>query len=200
MKKRLLLLRHAGHTAANHRQFLGSTNLSLAEYGRFEAASISPLIKAHKPERCICSPLKRCIETIELISQPRYEINSDLREIDFGHWEGMTFGQIQQTDPTAVDRWANFDPDFSFPGGERIADFLGRVRNAAEALASGSEKTVLAVTHGGVMRALICHFLGLQPRQYVLFNIEFASLTILDLFGGKGVLAGLNQRCHMENS
>jgi alpha-ribazole phosphatase len=198
VKKRLLLLRHARHAASDHNCFFGSTDISLSEAGCLEAASIAPLVHAYQPERCFCSPLKRCVETIKPILGLPVALYPDLREIDFGNWEGMTFSQIHKSDPAAVDRWASYDPEFSFSGGERIADFLARVGCVADAFVSCPEKTILAVTHAGIIRALICHFLGLNPRQYLLFQIEFASLTILDLFDGNGVLVGLNQCCLKE--
>jgi broad specificity phosphatase PhoE len=126
------------------------------------------------------------------------KIDPDLREVDFGFWEGKTFDQIRISDPEAVNRWADFDSAFSFPGGEQLEDFLIRMQRAAASLASCPEDNVLAVTHAGVIRALLCHFLGLHPRQYVLFNVDYASLTILDLFGDKGVLKGLNYPCFSE--
>ncbi len=198
MKKRLLFLRHARHAASDRGLFIGSTDISLSEAGCLEADSIAPLIHVHLPERCFCSPIKRCIETAKKVSVLPIEFDPNLREIDFGDWEGMTFSQIQQADQVAVDHWAKYDPEFSFPGGERLADFLARVRHVADALASCTGKTILVVTHAGIIRALICHFLGLDPRNYLLFHIDFASLTILDLFDGNGVLIGLNQRCHIE--
>ena len=48
---------------------------------------------------------------------------------------------------------------------------------------------MLAVTHGGVIRAMICHLLGLEPRNYVLFEVDYAAVVVLHLFDGKGVLA-----------
>jgi alpha-ribazole phosphatase len=198
VKKNLLLLRHVKHAAAENHTFIGSTDVGLAESGHLQAASLVSFLQSYQPERCFCSPLKRCLETISPVSGIRIEINPDLREVDFGRWEGMTFDQIQQSDPVAINQWADFSPDFSFPGGERLDDFLVRVRRVADAITSCPEKTILVVTHGGVISALICHFLGLHPRQYVLFNIEFGSLAILDLFGDKGVLRGLNCRRQSE--
>ena len=48
---------------------------------------------------------------------------------------------------------------------------------------------MLAVTHGGVIRAMICHLLGLEPRHYVLFEVDYAAAVVIDLFDGRGVLA-----------
>ena len=48
---------------------------------------------------------------------------------------------------------------------------------------------MLAVTHGGVVRAMICHLLGLEPRKYVAFRAPYAAIAAIDLFDGQGVLA-----------
>ncbi len=200
MKKKLLLLRHAEHEAAHLHQFIGSTDIGLSEHGRRQAASLISLIRRYRPGRCLCSPLKRCLETIQPLQGISTEINADLREVDFGSWERKTFDEIQQSDPETVNQWADFSPAFSFPGGERLEDFLIRIQRAASTFVSCPEETILAVTHAGVIRALLCHFLGLHPRQYVLFNVDYASLTILDLFGGKGVLTGLNHSCFSEDT
>jgi broad specificity phosphatase PhoE len=116
-------------------------------------------------------------------------VDPDLREIDFGRWEGKTFSEIRDSSPAEIARWARFAPDFAFPGGESLRDFLGRVRRAADRLAADEAETVLAVTHGGVIKAMLCHLLGLDSRRYVAFEIAPASLTVVRLFEGKGVLS-----------
>ncbi len=200
MKKKLLLLRHAAHKAEHHSQFYGRTDFVLSEQGCRQAASLASFIKKYQPEACFCSPLKRCLETVRALSGISIEINPDLQEVDFGFWEGKTFDQIHQLDPAAVQRWADFDPAFAFPGGEGLEEFLIRIRRVAAVIVDHPANTLLAVTHAGVIRALLCHFLGLHPRQYVLFNVDYASLTILELFGDKGVLAGLNYPCFSEGT
>ena len=52
---------------------------------------------------------------------------------------------------------------------------------------------MLAVTHGGVVRMMICHLLGLEFRQYVAFDVPYCGLAVIDLVGGKGVLAALER-------
>lgn len=190
--KRVLLLRHGSHAFSLDRTFIGSTDVSLSEQGRREAVALRELIQAWRPERCLSSPLKRCRETIDLASGIAVEALPDLREIDFGRWEGKTFDAIRSIDPDLVDRWARFDPEFGFPGGERLADFAARIGRVAGVIASCPETTVLVATHAGVIRALICHFLGLDLRHYLLFNVDYASLAIVNLFGDRGVLAALN--------
>ena len=98
------------------------------------------------------------------------------------------FSEIRDSSSEEVERWARLSPDFAFPGGESLRDFLDRVRRAADRLASDRAETVLAVTHGGVIKFMLCHLLGLEPQRYVAFEIAPASLTVVRLFEGKGVL------------
>jgi hypothetical protein len=44
-----------------------------------------------------------------------------------------------------------------------------------------------------VIRSMICHLLGLPPRDYILFDVACGACATLAVFGGKGVLTGLNQ-------
>ena len=120
-------------------------------------------------------------------------VDDDLREIDFGRCEGRTFDEVAREDPSLAARWAALEPDFAFPGGERLGDFFDRVRRAAVRLARDDVPTVMAVTHKGVIRAMICHFLGLEPWQYVLFDVGYAAAATIDLFDGKGVLTSLER-------
>jgi broad specificity phosphatase PhoE len=51
---------------------------------------------------------------------------------------------------------------------------------------------VLAVTHGGVIRSMICHALGLSRENYILFNAHCSRCCVIDVFGDRGTLGGLN--------
>ncbi len=77
----------------------------------------------------------------ELSGIPVY-FNPDLKEIDFGDWEGLSFQEIAAADPEHVLKWARFKPDFSFPGGESITHFLDRVGRIAKCLTEMPEKEV----------------------------------------------------------
>ena len=142
----------------------------------------------------LCSPLLRTRETagIALGAGRDLHHDDDLREIDFGRWEGMSFAEIAAADPAAVDRWAALDEDFAFPGGEGIGAFRERIGAAAGRIAADPAGTVVAITHGGVIRLLICRFLGLDYRHYLLFDVRPASISEIRIEGGRGVLTRLN--------
>lgn len=196
MARRLLLLRHGDIGDEYRGRYIGSSDVPLSGAGRRQAEAIALRIRAASPERCLASPLRRCRETAKIVSGAtglRFEIDPDLREINFGAWEGLTFHEIAESASGLVKRWAAFDARFAFPKGEATEDFLSRVRRVADRLAAEPADTLLACTHGGVIRSLVCHFLGLAPWQYILFTIRAASLTTIELFDGKGVLTGLSE-------
>lgn len=169
-----------------------------APHGLQQARGLAKLVRSKGPGRCFCSPLVRASQTAEVIGNStglRVEVDKDLREIDFGQWEGKTFGQIAAEDPEAIDRWAEFSEEFAFPGGESVGGFLTRIRRAAHHLEEDPADVVVAVTHAGVIRGMICHLLGLPSRHYLLFDVRHAACTTIDLADGKGVLSGLNEQC-----
>ncbi len=195
MAQKLLLIRHALAEGAPKGSFLGRTDLPISSAGAGQASKLAKLVRAAKPDACYCSPLLRARQTADVLLEGQslpIQIKDDLREIDFGDWECKTFEQVATENHRAIDKWAAFDHRFTFPGGESLGGFLARVRRMAKTICEDPASTVLAVTHGGMIRSMICHFLGLRPRNYILFNVAHASCAEIDIFEGKGVLNGLN--------
>jgi alpha-ribazole phosphatase len=188
----LHLVRHGSTGSERDCRYLGRTDAPLDAGGRSQVEALARLLRAKRScGRCVCSPLQRAAQTAEILRSATGcapEVDADLREIDFGRWEGKMFSEIRDSSSEEVERWARLSPDFAFPGGESLRDFLDRVRRAADRLASDRAETVLAVTHGGVIKFMLCHLLGLEPQRYVAFEIAPASLTVVRLFEGKGVL------------
>jgi len=199
--KVIVLVRHGQTTWTSRRQFIGRTDVPIDAEGRRQAKGLIPCIRRMKPGRFFCSPLRRARETARIIGDDiglDAELDQDICEIDFGRWEGMSFEDIASSDPDLVGRWAVWEKDFSFPEGESLIAFLGRVKRSADRMVADPASTILVVTHGGVIRALICHLLGLSENQYLLFDVGPASLTTIEVFDGKGVLTGLNNNPYLE--
>jgi alpha-ribazole phosphatase len=209
MAKTLILVRHGDVEGSRPGMLLGRTELSLSEAGRDQAAATGSLLVGLAVDRFLCSPLARARETADILADQLFiatpavklEVDPNLREMDFGEWEGLTYAEAENQDPARAHEWSEFAADFAFPGGESLEAFAARVVRAAKALAGLEQwtgggvgkdaSTVLAVTHGGVIRALICYFLGLQLRNYLLFDVGPGSVTTLRLWQGRGVLTGL---------
>jgi probable phosphoglycerate mutase len=112
----------------------------------------------------VASPLQRARQTAEIIRAALglvpddYRVDSRLREIGFGEWEGLTFRDVRSRAPQALaarerNKW-NFVP----PGGESYAQVALRMREWYDAL----DGDTVVIAHGGTARALI-GVLGIAP-------------------------------------
>jgi alpha-ribazole phosphatase len=201
MAEHLILIRHGDLGDRRRGRYIGRTDAPLSAEGRRQAAALAgPLVRLPNGTSVFVSPLRRTRETaaIALGRGEHFTVDSDLREIDFGRWEGMGFAEILAAEPAAVDRWATLAEDFAFPDGESIGNFRKRIGAAAGRIAAEPVGTAVVFTHGGVIRFLICHFLGLQDRAHLLFDVQPASISEIRIDGGKGVLTLLNERRHLE--
>ncbi len=196
MVKKIMLARHCSTGEEYRGRFVGRTDLPLGPEAASEVERLAGVLAPLAPAATLFSPLRRARRTAEMLAGLA-DIGSlredlDLREIDFGRWEGKSFAELAPGDSELVKRWAAWAPDFAFPEGEAVAGFLARVGAVAARLAARPEERLLVVAHGGVIRALICHLLGIPPRNYLLFDVRPARLATVDLFPEGGVLTGLN--------
>ena len=83
---------------------------------------------------------------------------------------------------------------YAFPGGEAVADFAARLEQVVGMLHGHREqgRSLLLISHGGVIRTLICLLLGLDISNYLLFEVGYGSWTTVRLFAEGGVLTRLN--------
>ncbi len=193
MAIQLYLLRH-GPTTAVAGSFVGSTDVPLSGQGLERLSELIPRLQ--EVDCWYCSPMLRTRQTVDELQQLDCMINgiqydNGLREIDFGRWELKNFSEIAAGDPDLIPGWESYE-DFVFPEGEAVENFIRRVRNMLELFAVSGHDSIGVMTHGGVIRTMICLALGISVRNYLLFDVQPASLTILDLYTEGGVLRGLN--------
>jgi len=192
---RIIFARHAETGSRYQGRYIGSTDLPISEEGRRQAQSLAVRLLEYQPVHCLASPMLRTRQTAELLcgflAIPG-STDDHLTEIDFGEWEGMSFPEICRSYPGAVDDWAANGAEFQFPGGDKTGDFWERMRGAATIVSGFRESPLLVVAHGGVIRSLLCHYLGLPMASYLLFNVQPARFAVVDLVTDRGVLSGLN--------
>ena len=194
---RVYIIRH-GKTESNTRAAcVGSTDVQLNDVGRAQAISLCERMRDVFPDVIYVSPLLRAADTIKPYCELHPEIQvvteQDLRERDFGEWEDKTFEEIREADPERYAKWQYDFIGYVVPGGEsseqvqqRINSFIDRLLN------QGDGKVYFLVTHLGTARHLISRCLGLSTEQSWRFNIENASVTVIDIENGCGVLKYLN--------
>ena len=160
---RIYLLRH-GETRYNaEKRYLGRTDIPLSPKGREELDRAD-----FSPETVYVSPLRRTAETAEILfPEARLIPVPDLREMDFGIFEGRTY--LDMADLSAYREWVDGGCLGQIPGGEGKADFCERVCAAFAALADraaeNGENPLVIVAHGGTQMAVMERY-ALPRRDY----------------------------------
>lgn len=195
MTLRLYLIRH-GEVAARKGAYFGSTDLSLSEAGVQQLEELRKVLPAGIQTCSLWySPLTRCGQTAEILfpNHTNKAVDTVLREIDFGAWEGLSFEDIsRRTNPECLNQWAAFSEEFTFPGGDCLGDFCSRMDTLAERIRKSAEPALALVTHGGVIRHLICSLLGIPQKMALSFHIPYGSISVMDVFDEGACLLNLN--------
>jgi len=196
MISKLILIRHADTGSYYRGRLVGATDVDADKNGLNDLKRLKSTLDKFSVATVYCSPLARARQTVERLqslSSRFKEIFFDerLREIDFGDWEMRNFQEIAKEYPEKLDSWARYT-GFEFPGGESVASFVNRISQILAEFKNMDRENIVVVTHGGVIRTIICLALGIDVRHYLLFEILAGSLTILDMYEDGALLSGLN--------
>ncbi len=147
---KLYFIRH-GKTAGNlEKRYIGATDEGLCGAGRLE------LERTAYPdaEPVITSPLRRCLETAEIIYPRKTPLIVDgFRECDFGAFEGKNYSDLNGS--RDYQRWIDSGGKMAFPGGEDMAGFCARTVAAFEEIIPRLSDGTAFVVHGGTVMALL---------------------------------------------
>ncbi|WP_038052909.1 histidine phosphatase family protein [Thioalkalivibrio sp. ALJ1] len=138
----------------------------------------------------VSSPMQRCRAFAEHLAGSQalpITLESDLREVGFGDWEGRTRVELQRDRPEEY-RAFYADPVHARPSGaEPLEAFRRRVEAGFEgAVASLAAERVLVVAHAGVIRALVGWVMGVPDDRLFQFECDYASRTRLHRHPARG--------------
>jgi glucosyl-3-phosphoglycerate phosphatase len=183
--RRVVLLRH-GRTNWNATgRFQGQLDAPLDVIGRAQAEAAAIAVAPMQPDLLVCSDLSRAMDTAAAVGAEcdlAPHVDSRLREIFLGAWEGLTRAEAKAQFPEEYTRWQTGE-DARRGGGETYAEVGARcVESINEWLEkAGPGSLVVAVTHGSAARATIGTCLGMAPdawwRLAPLSNCRWAMLA-----------------------
>jgi alpha-ribazole phosphatase len=147
------------------------------------------------------SDLKRALETAEILAEPHHltvETLPGLREIDFGHWEGLTFAEISEKYKDLADKWYSAPAEVQIPGGETFFQLKERIYTTIlELVEKHDQETIVVVTHAGPIRALVCALLNIDLNYAFRIRQDNCALNIIEFYEGIGILCLLNDTSHL---
>ncbi|MFF8593354.1 histidine phosphatase family protein [Streptomyces sp. NPDC015220] len=193
----LFLVRHGETEWSRSGRHTGWTDVPLTERGRQEARALVPLIRSHRIGAAFVSPAQRARETAELVGVHDARVDADLREWDYGGYEGVTTPEIQRTRPgwfLFTDGVAPGPPEHPGESVEQVGERADRMLAKVDAAFANTEGVVLLVAHGHFLRVLTARRLGLPPSAGALFQLATGTVCRLGTEHDRPVVAGWNIR------
>lgn len=193
---RIWMVRHGQTTWNESGRCLGRTDLPQSYKGRQAVERINTYIDISQCSTIFSSPYKRAIETARiLIGKTAHNliISEDLREIDFGIWEGIPWKTIIEKRQSEWNTWKN-DPYLSNPyRGESLHNAEVRIKGFYSSLLQEYlGQTVLLVSHGGILNIFLSFLFQLPLSVIWTFKLNPASFSEILIYSNGPVLSVLN--------
>lgn len=199
---RLILVRHGETDWNEQRRYQGQTDVPLNGNGKHQAKRLAHRLRSEEIHAVYASDLQRAWDTaiavvayhgVKACAEPR------LREIHFGLWEGLTYGELHQRFPEVLSAWQKDSLRVTVPDGEPMMDLVTRVGEVLDQISYTMQgRTVLLVAHGGTLQVMLCLALGLPPGARQHFLVSPASISELHLYEEGPVLVSLNDTHHLR--
>lgn len=199
---KLLLARHGDTRLNSARMFVGHTDAELSVLGRRQVKRLRDRLTAERIDVIYSSDLKRAVATAETIAS-RHHLDvitcPELREINYGKVEGLTFEEIKRLYPDVAELCVEWNLQLEFPDGESFDEFKQRVSKFLDRLKQHTpEQTILIVAHGGPLRLMVCYLLGIELWHWRQIHIDLASLSIVDTYPEVAIISLLNDTSHLR--
>ena len=201
---KLYLIRH-GQTLWNKiSKYQGHSDIALSDTGIAQAQKLGHYLfeKGIKLQAVYASDLSRAYDTAKLIAEP-YNLpistNSELREMNFGVWEGLTFKEIKNQYSDLAEIWLTAPETLEIPKGESFAKVKERAINTLYGiLKNHANENIAVVSHGGTLRTIICSLLDMPLSKMWQFKLDNTALTIFNIYNDKPILSLFNFTAHLD--
>lgn len=194
--KDLYLLRHGELINSNKNILNGQSDIELTENGLKATIKWIDYFKDKNISIILSSDLKRTLIPAKIYSQNlnvSYHPLKELREINAGKWEGLTYSEIIKRDNEYMQKRLKDPLNIPFPWGESLKDLKKRVVKTTKNYLKNQEN-VLLIGHAGVIRVIILHFLGISLRNFFKLQIDYGSLSLIRFYDdGNNILVFLNK-------
>lgn len=201
---KIFLTRHSLTLWNLEKRLQGRKNSSLTKEGIKNAVALKKRIQDMHFDYIYSSPILRAYKTAQIIFENENIIKDErLVEMNFGDFEGRKIQDILQTDGELYyNLWHAPEKFTCIPNGESYDDVIKRVQsflNDIKTLPQDSQ--IMIVTHGMYFIVLLCMMLGLEKKDFVLYNqkvVDGCSLTCVDFDGKEFKLDYYNDCSHLQ--
>ncbi len=192
----LFLIRHTEPAGWAKGLCHGALDVPLSDDGEIHARRIGDHLGGMRIDAVYSSPLSRAVATASAVASPHGlepMLREDLREIDFGVFEGRTFDEIAASHPDVYAKWMREPTSVRFPGGESFAGLSERAMREITRIRREHEGgSVSVVTHGGVIRAVLAEILGVVGPTIFRIDQSWGGISRVEWVGGEPIIRSSN--------
>lgn len=203
---KIILVRH-GQTLWNlEMKYQGHCDVALTDKGVRQAELAGDRLAQEKVDAVYASDLNRAFTTAKCIAA-KHNLTvtpiPELREINFGDWEGMTFAGI--SDPSNS-HWSeemtkvfSHPGDAQIPGGENFPQVKERAMLALNKLvAQHPDQTIVVVSHGGTIRTVLCAILDINLNNLWKIKQDNTAINMLEYYEDQIFVSLVNDVHHLD--
>jgi alpha-ribazole phosphatase len=192
----LWLVRHPEPEESARGRCYGSLDVQLSQAGLAQAHAAAEKMGRVNLSAIYSSPSHRCLQAAEYIAARQNcaaQVVEDLRELNFGEFEGRAYDDIAASHPEFYREWMEHPTAVRFPGGECFEEMQARVlASLNEIRIRHAGESVGIVTHGGVIRIIIAHILGIPAVNLFRIAQRYGGITLVRFFGAEPCVELLN--------
>ncbi|HSQ33717.1 MAG TPA: histidine phosphatase family protein [Peptostreptococcaceae bacterium] len=199
---RIILVRHGETDDNNNMKLSGHIDSKLSSLGLSQSQRTVNFLKDYNIDYIYSSPSSRAIDTIKSLAKEKcldIIINENLKEMNFGDFEGKTFKEIESSYSEELDNMLKLGFEYGYPNGESLVEFHNRIALYIENIIKQNiEKSILICTHAGVIRCIISHLLSKSYEHHWNFKIDNCSVSVIEIENDFAVIHKLNNTDHIR--
>jgi probable phosphoglycerate mutase len=167
-------------------RYIGTRDDPLSEHGQTQALQIAEALSEFPIAAVYSSPLQRTFNTaLPIAASHKLEVQrvNDLRECDFGVWEGLSRAEVLERSPEDSQRLRDWEHNTSVapPGGESFEELQQRVIAAVARLAhEHPDQAIVLVSHVGPIKVLLSTALGAPVASVFRIFLDPATISVVD--------------------
>lgn len=199
----LIFIRH-GETAwsrSKEFRFRGRIDIPLTNHGILQAKATGRRLQDEKITKVYTSPLKRAKDTAsEIARMHNLEVldHPGFIDLNFGTWQGELHKKLKKEQGELYNQWLSSPETVVFPKGEALVNVRERIESACNDLVTKYlNETIVIVTHGAVLRVILCFLKGIGNEHYWEYKIDNCALLIAKFENGNYSILTENDNEHL---
>ena len=201
---KLFLIRHGEVTWNKQACYTGWTDLPLTENGIRQAEAVAERLREESLDAVYCSDLQRARVTAEVIAGTHGQnaiADQDLRELNYGEWEGVEEARLPELFPEVYAAWKESPASVPAPEGESFSQLRDRVARAmSRIMAAHPDGVVAVVAHKSANRVMLCEWMGVDINLYKRIGQGNAAINTVIYGPDRVQIETINDTCHLSEA